>query len=391
MKSVGFLNLPGWQGELQKILTKNSLESILRAPVAGSENVEYPWAALETEEFLSAVETGIHFAGGSAVKSWTKKVITTDSSVASDRILKGLFNSTYFYGAIGGTFSFFKMLGEDFSSPGIKRIIVQNDAVSGYVLSRVEKFGKTIEEATHEAQWDGIATENPNPHLHGMVTRNRLSLQMAEAFNVFTAPENIFCEGISTLSPEDVLISKELNCSIRLLGIGEIEDGEIKACVGPCIIPDKYFLAQARGGSEIIYAQDVNGGSQVFACPGTSNEQIIRGVLSDLFSAECKKKKPIVLQSRCSSIPGKFYIRISLVNLADTLSQICGIFVENSIEIESIFQDFKKLVSRETDDSELEAVLFTGETSNEKIADVCRIIGEKARLATVKSCFRFIR
>jgi hypothetical protein len=77
--------------------------------------------------------------------------------------------------------------------------------------------------------------------------------------------------------------------------------------------------------------------------------------------------------------------------LADTLSQICGIFVENSIEIESVFQNFKKLVSRETDDIELEAVLFTGETSNQKIAEVCRIIGEKARLATVKSCFRFIR
>jgi homoserine dehydrogenase len=214
---------------------------------------------------------------------------------------------------------------------------------------------------------------------------------MAEVFKIFTAPDNIFCKGISTLSPDDVLISKELNCSIRLLGIGEIDNGELRACVEPCIIPDKYFLAQARGGSEIVYAQDVDGGSQVYACPGTTNQQVVKGILSDLSEVNCQKRENVEVQSHCSSIPGKFYLRISIINLADTLSQICGIFVENSIEIESVFQNFKKLVSRETDDIELEAVFFTGETSNQKIAEVCRIIGEKARLATVKSCFRFIR
>ncbi|MDD2624759.1 MAG: hypothetical protein PHQ02_08070, partial [Candidatus Riflebacteria bacterium] len=272
MKNIGYINLPRWRDYLQSKLIELDLRDMITFPVLGKENVDAPWRSLEHEEFYSYAEKVLHFADGKKLEKIDRQVITTDSEYAVSRLYEGKHKETFFSGAIGSTFSFNKIVCAKHLVSKPVKMLVQNDAVISYILSRVEYGKKSLEEAIYESQWEKISDEKPFKNLHGIVSRNRFILQTAEIFGVLLPFESIYTAGINNIDSEDVKIAHELGFSIRLLGIAEKSGEKFNASVEPCLIPKAYLLAQARGGSEIIYVKTDDGLSQVYGCPGTSND-----------------------------------------------------------------------------------------------------------------------
>ncbi|MBU1105041.1 MAG: hypothetical protein KKB51_00130 [Candidatus Riflebacteria bacterium] len=392
MQSVGFINLPTWQAELQKILTRLGREDLLRIPVLGCENVEKPWVAFETGDFFAAVDSGIHFAGSVSLKRLPDTVITTDAELAISRLLNGDYQKTFFSAAVGGIFAFLRTIADDYAVGRPDKLFVQNDSIAGYILSKMEATGKTLEEASHEAQWESIAIGNPSQSLHGIVTRNRLVLQIASVFGLITRPESIKTLGINTLSSEDVATAGELGCSIRLLGLAQLDSGQLRAVVEPCLIPSTYLLAQARAGSEIIYLLTDSGDAHVYSGPGSSYETQVRGILSDLEPCFSERKQQInIYDGTVEDFADSFYLRFSMVNMNDTLAQILQLFNRAGVEIDKIHQPTRQ-VSRETPEATRQSlVLITGKTQRNVIEAILVQISDQIKLASVHACLRFIR
>lgn len=391
MQSVGFINLPSWQADLQKILTRLGREDLLRIPVLGRENVDKPWSAFDSGDFFAAVDTGIHFAGNGNLKQLPATVITTDAELAIDRMLAGESHKTLFSAATGGTFAFLRIAAADNAVGRPDKILVQNDSVAGYVLSRMETAGKTLEEAIHEAQWENIATGNPSQSLHGIMTRNRLVLQIATIYGLIIKPEMIKTSGISTLSCHDVEIACELGCSIRLLGLVQVDSEKVRAVVEPCMIPSVYLLAQARAGSEIIYFKTESGGSHVYSAPGTSYESQVRAILSDLEMYSAQHADTTVYKGEVEEFSDCFYLRFNMINMNDTLAAILQLFNRAGVDIEKIHQPVVE-VSRETADKLRQSlVIITGKTRRSIVDSVLLQIAEQVKLAGVRACFRFLR
>ncbi len=389
--SVGFINLPPWQAELQKILTSFGREDFLRIPVLGRENVDKPWVAFGSDDFFAAVDTGIHFAGNGNLKRLPTTVITADAELAINRLLAGGYQNTFFSAATGGTFAFLRLANADNAVGKPEKLLVQNDSVTGYVLSRMESAGKSLEEAVHEAQWENIATGNPSQNLHGIVTRNRLVLQIASIYGLIIRPEAVKTSGINTLSEHDVEIARELGCSIRLLGLAQKENDQVRAVVEPCMIPSVYLLAQARAGSEIIYLKTESGGSHVYSAPGTSYESQIRALLSDLDMYNVPRPDISLYSGAVEDFSDSFYLRFSLINMNDTLATILQLFNRTGIDIDKIHQQ-AVAVSRETTDSSRQSLtIITGKTRRNFIDTVLAQISEQVKLAGLRACFRFLR
>jgi homoserine dehydrogenase len=390
MQSVGFINLPSWQAELQKILTRLGREDLLRIPVLGRENVDKPWVAFGSDDFFAAVDTGIHFAGNGNLKRLPATVITADAELAISRLLAGESQKTRFSAATGGTYAFLRVAADNaIGRPD--QVLVQNDSVAGYVLSRMESSAKTLEEAIHEAQWENIATGNPSQNLHGIITRNRLILQIASVYGLIIRPEKVKTSGISTLSYHDVEIARELGCSIRLLGLAEFESGQIRAVVEPCMIPSSYLLARARAGSEIIYFKTASNGSHVYSAPGTNYESQVRAILCDLEVNSAPRTDISIYDGEVEDFSDCFYMRFNMINMNDTLATILQFFNRAGVDIEKIHQPTVE-VSRETADKLRQSlVIITGRTRRSIIDTVLLQISEQVKLAGVRACFRFLR
>ncbi len=391
MKSAGFVNLPDWKQRLQEILTGFGREDTVKLPVLGRENAESPWMTLDAGDFFAAVQTGIHFSGSNNIRRFNENVVTTDAELAINRLLEGRKHQTFFSAAMGGTFPFQRILGSAYATVRPDKIIVQNDSVTGFILSRMEKEGKNLEQALHEAQWEKLVGGNPSQHLHGMVARNRLILQMAAIFGVLLRPDQVPTIGINSLVIDDIRIAGELGYSVKLLGIGQYHGGVVKALVEPCMIPERYLLAQVRGGSEMIYAKTLEGLSQVYTCPGSSPESQVRGILTDLYEPCPSIAGDLLPAEKIESFADHFYLRFNIVNMTDTLAGLLQMFSRNSIEIEKIHQP-AVAVSRETvDNAGYTLVLLTGKVSRGSLEKTLTQISSQIKLAGLKSCFRFIR
>lgn len=391
MQSVGFINLPPWQAELQKILTRFGREDLLRIPVFGRENVENPWVAFESGDFFAAIETGIHFKGTTLPDRLPGRVITADAELAIARLLSDNSQNTFFSAATGGAFAFLRTISAEYAVGVPDKLLVQNDSIAGYITSRMETTGKTLEEATHEAQWENIAGGNPIQNLHGIVTRNRLILQIASVFGVIVRPEAVRTLGINALSSDDVAIARELGCSIRLLGLAQLETARLHAIVEPCMIPSGYLLAQVRAGSEIIYLQTTTGSAHIYSGPGSSYETQVRAILSDLEPCSAQRPQISVYTENVEDFCDNFYLRLTMINMNDTLAQILQLFNRAGVDIEKIHQP-AALVSRETPDTGRQnLVIITSRTSRSLVESIIAQTGEQIKLASVCACFRFLR
>ncbi len=389
-KSSGFLNLPIWHEKLQNIFQLFGQLDFLRMPVLGSENVEKPWTGLEPDEFFAAIENGICFSGVKPPKKLTDRIVTSDAGIAIKRILDGKLAKTGFSAAIGSLYSFNSIVNGCFTCSRPQKFFVQNDSVTSYILSQIEKEKKTLQEASHEAQWESVAQESPNLNLHGIVTRDRLLLQMASILGCITSPEKIPVVGVNTISEDDFRIAAEMKLSIRLLGIAESEGEKIKALVEPCLIPAGYLLAQARGGSEIIYLKTVDNQSHVYSSPGTSYESQVRAIIHDL-STPFSTSKDVKVFTEVEEFFDSFYLRFSLVNLSDTLARILNELNRCSIEVAEIFQPDCS-VSRETLECGRQTlVIVTAKTTRSMIENAIVQLKEQVKLASVVSCFRYIK
>lgn len=384
MKSAGFLNLPSWKERFQEILIKMGRSDLLKLPLLGRENSDNTWSAFDNDEFLSLVQTGICFSGR-PVSYFPEKVITSNASLAIERLRKNKFKDTFYSAATGGTFPFIKILSDCSISKPVK-FYVQNDAFSGLVLSIMEKENKSFEEAVCDARWKENTDDNSNFNLHGICCLNRLALQIADIFGCFIDPTKILCRGINNLSSTDVEIAKELGLSIRLIGVAEYDGSFLKAIAEPCIMPHRYFLAQTRGGSEIIYLKTEDGQSHVYACPGSSYESIVRGIVKDLDSSSRQDNKELEVINEISDFENRFYLRFNLINLTDTLSELLKIFARTNIEVEKIYQP---KVSHETTEGE-QLVIFTNPITRNKLNSAVETIAKKLKLASLKADFRII-
>lgn len=389
-KSSGFLNLPAWHEKLQKILHDFGQPEFLRMPVLGSENVEKPWTGLEPDEFFAAIESGISFAGARQPKKLTDRVVTSDAALAVKRILEGKIKKTGFSAAIGSLYSFNSIVNGNFTCSKPQKFFVQNDSIASYILSKVEKERKTLQEASHEAQWENIASESPNLNLHGIVTRDRLLLQMATVFGCIVSPGKIPVVGVNTISEEDFRIASEMKLSIRLLGIAEYEGEKIRALVEPCLIPAGYLLAQARGGSEMMYLKTIDGLSHIYSSPGTSHESQVRAMIHDLSQPDSYSKETII-HTQVEEFADSFYLRFNLVNLSDSLARILNELNRCSIEVAEIFQP-ENSVSRETHECGRQTlIIVTAKTTRSVIEKAIVRLKEQVKLASVVSCFRYIK
>ena len=384
MRSAGFLNLPSWKERFQEILIKMGRGDLLKLPLLGRENSDNVWSAFDKDEFFSLVQTGICFSGR-PLSDYPERVITSNASLALERLKKNLSKETFYSAAIGGTFPFLKILSDCSISRPVK-FYVQNDAFSGQVLSIMEKEGKSFEEAVCDARWKDNSYDNNNFSLHGISCLNRLALQIAEIFGCFIDPEKILCRGINNLSNTDINIAKELGLSVRLIGIAEYEGSSLKVVSEPCIMPDRYFLAQARGGSEIIYLKTDDGQSHIYACPGSSQESIVRGIVKDLDFSSCHGNKELKFIDKVSDFENRFYLRFNLINITDTLSELLKVFARTNIEVEKIYQP---KVSHETTEGE-QLVIFTNPITRNKLNSAVETISNNLKLASLKADFRII-
>lgn len=257
-----------------------------------------------------------------------------------------------FEAAVAGGIPVIKAMRESLTGNSIDRVFGILNGTCNYILTEMERGGLSFEECLKEAQRLGYAEADPTFDVEGQDTAHKLALLTSIAFGTQIAPDDIYLEGISNLSIEDIRAARDLGFRIKLLGVAQKTDSGIEQRVHPTMVPIDSVIAQVDGVTNAVAIDADVVGELLMSGPGAGGDATASAVMGDI--ADIAKSRPghqhgPVLgwpaaslkpyqRARMRSHEGGYFIRLSVEDRAGVFASLAKHMSDNEISLESIVQ-----------------------------------------------------
>ncbi len=150
-----------------------------------------------------------------------------------------------------------------------------------YILSKMTDEGRDFGEVLKEAQAHGYAESDPTLDIEGMDSAHKLQILATLAFRTAVDLKDIYTEGITAVTQQDVVNATELGYRIKLLAIAKASDGALEARVHPTMIPAGSPMAAVSGVFNAVFMTGDNVGNLMFYGRGAGQLPTASAVWSD--------------------------------------------------------------------------------------------------------------
>ncbi len=259
--------------------------------------------------------------------------------------------SVYFEASVGAGIPIIKALREGLVANNFAGVFGIVNGTTNFVLSRMSAENCGFSEALKEAQKRGFAEKDPTLDIEGMDSAHKLVILTYLCFGRMVRIGEVYVEGISRVSLQDINYAKELDFEIKLLAIAKKEGDALEVRVHPTLISSGHLLASVNGVFNAIFVSSDLAGELLFYGPGAGQFSAASAVVSDLVDlaqdmkaglfrptlnitpdAEVKRLRSI------DEIESRYYIRVTADDKPGVLAKISGVFAKSGISIESVTQ-----------------------------------------------------
>jgi homoserine dehydrogenase len=288
------------------------------------------------------------FAAGKPVVTANKELLANagkelfDASDAADRDL-------WFEAAVGGGIPLIRPLKESLAGERVGRILGIVNGTTNYVLTQMSDHGWSFDDALAEAQRLGYAEVDPTADVEGADAAAKCAILASIAFNARVVADDVFREGISKVTSQDIADATRMGYVVKLLAIAELEDEEISARVHPAMIPASHPLAAVRDAFNAVFVEGPKVGELMFFGPGAGGDATATAVVGDLISAA----RNLITGGRAmgctcaldrrirpmNDTRGQYYLNLHVEDRPGVLAEIAGDFGHNGVSIERVWQE----------------------------------------------------
>lgn len=206
-----------------------------------------------------------------------------------------------FEAAVAGGIPVIKALRESLTGNSVSRIYGIMNGTCNYILTKMEKEGLSFAECLKEAQRLGYAEADPAFDIEGNDTAHKLSILTTLAFGNQIAADDIYLEGITNISIEDIHAAAELGYRIKLLGVAQRTDTGIEQRVHPTMVPVDSVIAQVDGVTNAVAIESDVLGELLMVGPGAGGNATACRCLAISPISPRASRAPSAC--RCSAIP----------------------------------------------------------------------------------------
>ena len=254
--------------------------------------------------------------------------------------------------AVAGGIPVIKALRESLTGNNVRRVYGIMNGTCNYILTRMEKEGLSFADCLKEAQRLGYAEADPAFDIEGNDTAHKLAILTTLAFGTRIAPDDIYLEGITNISIEDIRAAADLGYRIKLLGVAQVTETGIEQRVHPTMVPRDSVIAQVDGVTNAVAIESDILGELLMVGPGAGGNATASAVLGDI--ADIAKSRPgaqtvPVLgrpaatlepyrRAQIQSHEGGYFIRLTVEDRAGVFAGIATHMAVNGISLESIVQ-----------------------------------------------------
>ncbi len=334
------------------------------------------------EYLLEAIE------GGKSVVTANKALLAHEGAElfkAAHR--KGV--DLYFEASVAAGIPIIKAVREGLIGNDLEGLYGILNGTTNFILTEMSRGeGRSFQSALREAQERGYAERNPSLDVKGIDTAHKLAVLTLLCFGKAILPGEMYVEGITELTANDVRYASDFGYAIKLLGIAKRDGDELEVRVHPTLLPKAHPLSSVSGVHNAISVKGDLIDELVLYGQGAGRYPTTSAVIADLvdvarnlkYQSPQRVPPPVPTRRvrrlrRMGEIEGRYYFRFSCIDRPGVLARIAQILGAHRISIASVLQKDRR---RE----HIVPVVMMTHDAKEK--DVIKALAEIDRLPAVR-------
>jgi homoserine dehydrogenase len=273
--------------------------------------------------------------------------------------------------AVCGGIPVIRSMQSDFVGDDITMLSGIINGCTNYMLTQMDQYGKSYEEALQGASDLGYAEADPTLDVGGFDARSKLRILIRLAYGVDVEEDEISCRGITDLTKLDFEYAKMMGGTIKLIGVAKsVSENKVAAFVSPCYVPGDDILASVNGATNAIEVVSKNLISSTYIGQGAGRYPTANSCINDIVSLAKGDKNPVPFMPLGSKLfvqnyESVFYIRLRYRDQVGITRQLGEICEKHNVSIHSILQN---PVTRRDDAA---FVLITEKVPLQSVKNVC--------------------
>lgn len=290
---------------------------------------------------LSAIKHGKHIVTSNK-EVIAKNIAEILAAAKEERV------SVSFEAAVGGGTPIIGPLRDDLSGNDISEVYGIVNGTTNYILSMMDEHGMEFGDALLAAMKAGYAEADPANDIEGIDSAYKAAILASVAFGADINHQQIYVEGISHISQEDIKFAREIGYVIKLLAVVKKAGRELEVRVHPMLVPSGHELAAVSSNRNAIYVKGFPVGSVLFSAPGAGGDPTSSAVIGDIIEIAkriCVSDGPISWRPlkkmrvrKNDEMTGRYYIRLKVADRSGVLALISKAFADSKVSIQAVIQ-----------------------------------------------------
>ena len=197
--------------------------------------------------------------------------------IAKDKNVNFLFEAS-----VGGGIPILRPLHSSLTGDVIEEITGILNGTTNYMMTKMFYEGADYDEVLKEAQDNGFAERNPEADVEGYDACRKIAILSSIISGKQVDFEDIYCEGITKITVEDMKYAKAMGMTIKLLATCKRDREKLNAMVAPCLLRAEHPLFAINGVFNSIFVHGNMLGDAMFYGSGAGKLPTASAVVGDI-------------------------------------------------------------------------------------------------------------
>lgn len=259
-----------------------------------------------------------------------------------------------FEAAVAGAIPLIRPLRVSLAGDDVHRVMGIVNGTTNFILDKMDRTGADFASVLAEAQELGYAEADPTADVEGYDARAKVAILASLAFHTRVSSAEVYCEGITGITADDIRAARKAGMVIKLLAICErVTDEEgsaaISARVHPALLPRSHPLASVREAFNAVFVETQLAGELMFYGRGAGGEPTASAVLGDVVQAARNRLvgragpgelayAALPIQT-IGSAHTAYFIRLRVKDRPGVLASVANVVAAQGVSIESMRQN----------------------------------------------------
>ncbi len=301
-----------------------------------------------------------------------------------------------FEASVGGGIPIIRPLKQCLAGNRIKQVMGIVNGTTNYMLTKMTVDKSDYAAVLAEAQQKGYVEADPTADVGGWDAARKIAILASIAFSTRVTLGDVYVEGITGITPQDIEYAGEFGYVIKLLAIAGETDKGVDVRVHPAFIAKTHPLASVNDVFNAIFVKGDAVGETMFYGRGAGEMPTASAVVADIIDVARDIQHGVASRVLCTCFDNKpicpvdqteapYYIRLLVEDKPGVLAAIAGAFGCQQVSLNSVVQKRKVgnwaeivLITYRVSDANMRLALSAlgGMPVVNKISSVIRVVEE---------------